>query len=77
MNDERIGSLPPLVLILDVIGTVLVAAGLFARFGGSDSRVWQFLGSDGMSAFLIAAGVACMVPLLLVIANRAQQRPKK
>lgn len=76
MNEGRRLGLPPLVLVLDVVGTVLVAAGLFARFGGSDAPAWRFLGSDGMSAFLIVAGVACMVPLLLVIASRAQQRSK-
>ena len=77
MNVRRGLGLPPLVLVLDVVGAALVAAGLFARFGRSDAPAWRFLGSDGMSAFLIAAGVACMVPLLLVIASRTRQQSKK
>lgn len=74
MNKERKSGLPPLVLVLDVVGAALVAAGLFARFGHSDAELWRFLGSDGMSAFLIVAGITCMVPLLLVVASRARQR---
>jgi hypothetical protein len=58
---------PPWLLILDVAGTILLALGLFGRFGG-DNLFAPF------AIPLIIIGTLLMLPLLVFLVTRVTSR---
>ena len=71
MSDKPSFSLPMWALILDVIGTLLLAAGLVGMF--MDPQFPSSLPVDlgEMAIVLIILGVLLMVPLIVVVIQRA------
>ncbi|MFO1435698.1 MAG: DUF1418 family protein [Gammaproteobacteria bacterium] len=72
MNNDRI-SIPVWMLILDIIGTVLVALGLYKSFTNND-LLPEYLrfGNDHLIFLLI--GVALMVPFNVHMITQAGAR---
>ena len=56
-------KLPPWLLILDVIGTLILALGLFGLFGGDNLF-------SPAAILLVIIGALLMLPLLVFVINR-------
>lgn len=57
---------PIWVLMLDVVGTLLFALGLYGQFGGDDLLFSQSLDLNALSVPLIILGALLMAPLVLM-----------
>ncbi|MDH4109388.1 MAG: hypothetical protein OEW35_13830 [Gammaproteobacteria bacterium] len=73
MSQAWTRGLPPIVLLLDALGTLLLIAGLYGRFGNPENAVLPFVGNEAISLVFIVTGLLCMVPLLIVVKQRATQ----
>lgn len=68
MNEgDRKFDLPAWAIVLDVIGTLLLAAGIYALVGGDDLLFSDFLDIRPFAIPLIVAGVLLMLPLVGVL----------
>jgi hypothetical protein len=72
MNEERKIKLPIWAVILDVIGALLLAAGLILLNGGAGLVNADPAEMKGPGIALIVMGVLLMVPLIAVILVRAR-----
>ena len=71
MDNNRKSGLPVCAIILDVIGTMVLALGIFTQFGGDDLIFPEFLDAKALGVVLIFAGVLMMFPLIIVLVRRA------
>ena len=67
-------GIPLWALILDGLGTALVAVGLFLEFAGADALSAIPDGLAAMRYGVIALGVVLMGPLLVTLVRRAAGR---
>jgi len=67
-------SLPISLLVLDIIGTLLLALGLYALFGGRLGLFSEIGDSRQLAIALIIAGGLMMLPLVVMIVRRATNR---
>ena len=58
-------------LILDAIGTLILAAGLVGKFAGAPFLASLPVDLSGLAVFLIIGGVLLMLPLIVVLIQRA------
>lgn len=68
-------TFPPILLLLDVIGTVLLGLGLAKYFGNVDvlPLSWRF---DNYESVLIGAGAALTLPLMAYMVKQAMRAGK-
>ncbi|HEY8353864.1 MAG TPA: DUF1418 family protein [Methylophilaceae bacterium] len=66
-------DLPKNLILLDVVGSVLLALGLAEHFTG-DSLLPTAIDFEHRAYVLIAAGIALMLPLLLFVLNWVRSR---
>ena len=71
MSDKATFSIPMWALILDVIGTLLLAAGLVGVFAAAPFLSSLPFDLSEMAVVLIILGVLLMVPLIVVVIQRA------
>ena len=71
MGDKPPFSLPVWALALDVIGTLLLAAGLVGLFASAPFLSSLPFDLSEMAIVLIILGVLLMVPLIVVVIQRA------
>jgi len=71
MSDESRPKLPMWALMLDIVGTLFLAAGLFLEFGGTDMLASAPDSLRAMAIVLIVLGIFLMVPLVVVLVKRA------
>ncbi len=62
--------LPVWAIMLDVAGTLLVAAGLFGLFAGESVPAVEALNLEAFAIPLIILGVLLMVPLIVFLVKR-------
>lgn len=70
MSEQSKGILPVWAVLLDVVGTLLLAAGLFGRFAGADLLASLPVDLRSISIALIVVGALLMLPLIIVILQR-------
>ena len=63
---------PAWVLILDVVGTLLLALGLYGLFGGDELLFSETVDLKALSVPLIIFGVLLMAPLVLTTISQAR-----
>ncbi|MBX9676407.1 MAG: DUF1418 family protein [Methylotenera sp.] len=78
MQQNKSGlKLPINLIVLDFIGTILIALGLIKMFGGIDVIPSQYLLDDN-GLMLILVGACLMLPFILfmiqLVRDRAEQR---
>lgn len=71
MDNSHKRGLPIWTVILDVIGTLVLALGVFGLVGGNERIFPEFIDNQAFSIVLIFAGVLLMVPLIIVLIRRA------
>ena len=71
MSDKPSFTLPMWALILDVIGTLLLAAGLVGLFAAAPFLSSLPFDLSEMAIVLVILGVLLMVPLIVVLIQRA------
>ena len=71
MNENRTASIPLWALLLDVIGTLVLAAGLVGMFVDAPLLTSLPFNLSEMAVVLIIFGVLLMVPLIVVLVRRA------
>ena len=62
--------LPVWAILLDVVGTLLLAAGIFGMVATEDTLAGIPLGLKEMGVALIILGALLMLPLLIVVVQR-------
>lgn len=67
MQDKRKIRFPAWAVILDLFGTLLLAAGIYAQIAGDDQVFPEFLRVQEFSILLILLGVLLMLPLVIVV----------
>jgi len=68
VSEDRSSRLPAWALLLDVIGTALLAAGLYFLIGERTPRA--------IAIVLLVAGPLMMLPMVVVLVSRAGQHRK-
>ena len=71
MEEKTQIKLPIWAILLDVFGTLLLAAGLFGLFGGDELLSALPFDLREISIALIVVGALLMLPLIIVIVQRA------
>lgn len=71
MDNSHRPGLPIWAIILDVIGTLIFALGVFGLIAGGERIFPEFIDNQAFSIVLIFAGVLLMVPLIIVVIRRA------
>ncbi len=63
--------LPVWAIVLDVIGALLLALGIFGLVGGQTLPLPAFLDVRALSIVIIFAGVLLMLPMIVIIIRQA------
>ena len=71
MSEQQTASIPLWALLLDVIGTLILAAGLVGMFVDAPFLTSLPFNLNNMAVVLIILGVLLMVPLIVVLVQRA------
>ena len=71
MNEKSPQKMPLWALILDGVGTLVLAAGLVGLFAGAPFLSKLPFDLDEVAIVLIILGVLLMVPLIVVLIQRA------
>ncbi len=71
MNEKQAASIPMWALLLDVIGTLVLAAGLVGMFVDAPFLTSLPFNPSEMAVVLIILGVLLMAPLIVVLVQRA------
>ena len=61
---------PMWAIVLDVIGTLIVALGVYAQVGGEVIRTPDPADAHALSIVMIVAGVAMMAPLIVSVIKK-------
>lgn len=69
--DRGKARFPVWPIMLDVIGTLLLAIGIFGQFGGEELPFLEFMPIKEYAIMLILLGVLLMMPLVIVLIKRA------
>ena len=75
MSRKQHQQFPAWAIILDVIGTVVVAVGVYAQFTGEIIRTPDPADAHAVSIGLIAAGVLMMAPLVVTVLKNSISSP--
>jgi hypothetical protein len=67
--------LPPALLALDIVGTLLLAAGLFGF--SSDDATLGGVDLGPLAPRLVILGAMLMAPLVIYIIRNARERPRR
>lgn len=71
MQENRKIQLPAWSIILDLIGTLFLALGIYAQFVGGELLFSEFLDLRQYAIILILIGVLLMMPLVLHLVRRS------
>ncbi len=71
MRDSRTIRLPAWMIILDLFGTLFLALGIYAQFGGEELLFSDFLDIRPFAIILILIGLLLMMPLVLNLIKRS------
>jgi hypothetical protein len=71
MEESGKSSLPVWAIILDLIGTLVLVAGILAQFGGAGALLPDTPETRALGFVLILAGVLLMAPLVVILIRRA------
>lgn len=71
MSENTPNKMPLWALILDGVGTLVFAAGLVGLFAGAPFLASLPVDLGEMAALLIILGILLMVPLIVVVIQRA------
>lgn len=65
MQDRRKFQLPAWTIILDLFGTLILALGIYAQFGGDELLFSEFLDLRQYAIIMILVGILLMMPLVM------------
>lgn len=68
---EQPPRIPIWALILDIVGTLCLAAGLYGLFAGGDPPFSDVVDLRANAVALIVIGILLMIPLLVAVIRRA------
>lgn len=71
MDAKHSNHFPAWAIILDVVGTLIVAIGVYAQFTGEVIRTPDPADAHAVSIVLIVAGVLMMAPLVITVVKRS------
>ncbi len=66
--------MPPWALVLDLLGTLLLAVGIYGMVGGDDLFLAEQVNLRQIAIPLIVIGVLMMAPLVVVFVQRSVAR---
>ncbi len=73
MQHTKEPTLPPKLIILDAIGTVLLGVGLAKQLAGFDFLPSQYR-FEGYSVVLVGAGIVFMLPIIIHLVRRIKEQ---
>ncbi len=76
-SEKTQAGLPAWAVILDVIGTVLLAAGLYGLFAQSEAPFAETVDLRANATALIVIGVFLMLPLLVAVVRRVASQAQR
>ena len=71
MSGKTVGGLPLWTIILDGVGTLLLALGIFIQFGGDAATALLPEGLHDGGIMLIITGALLMAPLVIAVVQKA------
>lgn len=74
MTDSAKFKLPAWTIMLDIVGTILLAGGLFGMFAGDNVQFVQALKLKALAIPMIILGVLLMAPLVVFAVKAASSR---
>ena len=73
-QNSRKRRLPFGVVILDLLGTLLLATGIYGMLGGDDLLFAKYVDLQEIAVALVIVGALMMTPLIFVMVRRAAAR---
>lgn len=76
-GEQGLATLPAWAVILDVVGTVLLGAGLYGLFTEGEAPFAETVDLRANATALIVIGVFLMIPLLVAVVRRVASQAQR